>query len=224
MKYHRELLKFKGERGVMSRIFANFVGMRDSIRDLFGLRLILAAVSAVAIVAGACAQNRYVGFGDAEVRYVEIHGDTLTAVTPSFGLMPALYGQYRMVAQNDSIAELQSIINPETPEQAGINIDYPASVNFDSSVIKRISDHEILIIPVGLPYVKEAWLADQLAGMGIAAIYEDELLTSSDELNELESAVRRGEISVTLLSGREAYGRYGAVGIRGTLVFMKKKP
>lgn len=91
-----------------------------------------------------------------------------------------------------------------------------------------MSEHEILLLPMNLPYVDGTWLSQWLLAGG-AAVIIDSQPTAKDDANKslvssLKEAVKTGDMKVDLLRPREAYRRYGAVDIRGALVFMSDSP
>lgn len=62
---------------------------------------------------------------------------------------------------------------------------------------------------MNLPYVDETWLSQ---------------CTNESLVSSLLEAVKTCDMKVDLLRPREAYRRYGAVGISGALVFMSDSP
>lgn len=81
---------------------------------------------------------------------------------------------------------------------------------------------------MNLPYVDETWLSQWLLEGGAAVIVNGQPVakdsTNESLVSSLLEAVTTGDMKVNLLRSREAYCRYGAVGISGALVFMSDCP
>lgn len=200
----------------------------------FGLNRVLRVVLAIVVMAVAVTgsatnpKGRYVGFDDAPFQCVEISGDTLATVTMGHGLMPAIRSAYRMVNTPDSITSLVPIHDTDSREVPGVEIAFPVEPNPEGNRIVTVSEHEILLLPMNLPYVDETWLSQWLLEGGAAVIVDGQPI-AKDCANEslvssLQEAVKAGDIKVDLLRPREAYSRYGAVGISGALVFLSDCP
>ncbi len=183
--------------------------------------LILALVCVMLINAGyaVSAQNRYVGYAGTEPGHIEIRNDTLAVVYGGFGLMSSLHYLYKMVPNGDSVSTLHSVTNSE---HNGVDIAPPGLDTFENCVLRHVSDHEIILQPAGLPFVKETWLEDELPALGMAVVYDDRIIKSNHDLERLQSVANSGKVSMKRLSGKEAYNIYGAIGVRGALVFVTK--
>lgn len=200
----------------------------------FGLNIVLRAVLAMVVMAvavtGSAANptGRYVGFDDAPFQYVEISGDTLATVAMGHGLMPAIRSAYRMVNTSDSITLLVPIHDTDSREAPGVEIAFPVEPNPEGNRIVTVSEHEILLLPMNLPYVDETWLSQWLLEGGAAVIVNGQPIakdsTNESLVSSLQEAVKAGDIKVELLHPRDAYRRYGAVGISGALVFLSDCP
>lgn len=192
------------------------------------LRGTLAVVAVGIAVTGLAAtpQGRYVGFDDAPFQYIEIAGDTVTTVTKGYGLMPAGRSEYRMVYPQDSVMTLEPITNTDCNVVPGVKIATPGEDHPEGIRIITVSDHEILLQPLNLPYVDEDWLSQWLSKEGAAVIIDGQPMEKEKVpvsfFSSLLDAVKTGRMDVDLLRSREAYSRYGAVGINGVLVFTSK--
>lgn len=193
-------------------------------------RSTLAIVAVCIAVTGwaATPQGRYVGFDDAPFQYIEIAGDTVTTVTKGYGLMPAVRSEYRMMNPQDSEMTLEPIGDADCNVVPGVKIAPPVEDHPEEIRIITVSDHEILLQSLNLPYVDEDWLSQWLLEGGAAVIVNGQPIAKDDTneslVSSLQEAVKTGDMKVDLLRPREAYRRYGAVGIRGTLVFMSDSP
>ena len=91
-----------------------------------------------------------------------------------------------------------------------------------------MSEHEILLLPKNLPYVDETCLSQWLLEGGAAVFVNGQPIakdcTNESLVSSLQEAVKTGDMKVDLLRPREAYRRYGAVGISGALVFLSDSP
>ena len=194
------------------------------------LRGVLSIVVMAMAVTGSAANptGRYVGFDDAPFQYVEISGDTLATVAKGHGLMPAIRSAYRMVNTSDSVTLLVPIHDTDSREAPGVEIAFPVESNPEGNRIVTVSEHEILLLPMNLPYVDETWLSQWLLEGGAAVIVNGQPVakdsTNESLVSSLLEAVKTGDMKVDLLRPQEAYCRYGAVGISGALVFMSDSP
>lgn len=192
------------------------------------LRGILAVVAVGIAVAGLAAtpQGRYVGFDDAPFQYIEIAGDTVTTVTKGYGLMPAVRSEYRMVNPQDSVMTLEPIADADCNVVPGVKIAPPVEDHPEGIRIITVSDHEILLQPLNLPYVDEDWLSQWLSKDGTSVIIDGQPMEKESVpesfFSSLQDAVKTGRMEVDLLRPRKAYSRYGAVGVNGVLVFTSK--
>lgn len=192
------------------------------------LRGTLAVVSVGIAVAGLAAtpQGRYVGFDDAPFQYIEIAGDTVTTVTKGYGLMPAIRSEYRIVNPQDSVMTLEPIADADCNVAPGVKIEPPGKDHPEGIRIITVSDHEILLQPLNLPYVDEVWLSQWLSKEGAAVIIDGQPMEKEKVpesfFSSLQDAVKTDRMIVDLLRPREAYSRYGAVGVNGVLVFTSK--
>lgn len=191
-------------------------------------RGILAVMAVGIAVTGwaATPQGRYVGFDDAPFQYIEIAGDTVTTVTKGYGLMPAVRSEYRMVNPQDSVMTLEPIADADCNVVPGVKIAPPVEGHPEGIRIITVSNHEILLQPLNLPYVEEDWLSQCLSKEGAAVIIDGQPMekesVSESFFSSLQDAVKTGRMDVDLLRPREAYSRYGAVGVNGVLVFTSK--
>ena len=192
------------------------------------LRGILAVMAVCVAVTGwaATPQGRYVGFDDAPFQYIEIAGDIVTTVTKGYGLMPAVRSEYRMVYPQDSVMTLEPITDADSNEIPGVKIATPVEGHPEEIRIITVSDHEILLQPLNLPYVDEDWLSQWLSKDGTSVIIDGQPMEKEKVpeyfFSSLQDAVKTDRMDVDLLRPREAYSRYGAVGINGVLVFTSK--
>lgn len=188
----------------------------------------LAVMAVVIAVAGLAStpQGRYVGFDDAPFQYIEIAGDTVTTVTKGYGLMPAVRSEYRMVNPQDSVMTLELISYADGNEISGVKIATPVEDHPEGIRIITVSDHELLLQPMNLPYVDEEWHSQWLSKDGTALIIDGQPIGKESVpesfFSSLLDAVKTDRMDIDLLRPREAYCRYGAVGINGAMVFTSK--
>lgn len=165
-------------------------------------------------------------FDDAPFQYIEIAGDTVTMVTKGCGLMPAVRSEYRMVYPQDSVMTLEPITNADSNEIPGVKIAPPVEGHPEGIRIITVSDHDILLHPLNLPYVDEDWLSQWLSKDGTSVIIDGQPMEKEKSpesfISSLQDAVKTDRMDVDLLHPREAYSRYGAVGVNGVLVFTSK--
>lgn len=200
-------------------------GLMGFSRVLRGILAVMAVCIAIAGLA-ATPQGRYVGFDDAPFQHIEIAGDTVTTVTKGYGLMPAVRSEYRMVYPQDSVMTLEPITNTDSNEIPGVKIATPGEDHPEGVRIITVSDHEILLQPLNLPYVDEDWLSQWLSKDGISVIINGQPMEKEKVpesfFSSLQDSVKTDTMNVDLLRPREAYSRYGAVGINGAMVFTSK--
>jgi len=131
-----------------------------------------------------------------------------------------------MTNPQDSVMMLEPIADADCNVVPGVKIATPVEDHPEGIRIITVSDHEILLQPLNLPYVDEVWLSQWLSKEGAAVLIDGQPMEKEKVpesfFSSLLDAIKTDRMDVDLLHPREAYSRYGAVGVNGVLVFTSK--